>query len=174
MLPDLLRPGLRVVFVGTSVSTRSAAAGHYYSHPTNKFWQLLAHTGLPEGRSVGAPLDTTLPDMGIGLTDLDKNRAASSDALLAGSDYDVPGFLARIEVAAPIVVAFNGGNAADQVAKHLVQRKSTEGPADWKIGESLVYRLPSSSAAASINGDVKIEAWREFGSWVGKVAGTAD
>jgi G:T/U-mismatch repair DNA glycosylase len=87
MLPDLLRPGLRDVFVGTSVSTRSAAAGHYYSHPTNKFWQLLAHTGLPEGRPMGAPLDT---------------------------------------------------------------------------------------AAASIKGDLKIEAWREFGSWVRKVAGTVD
>jgi hypothetical protein len=37
MVSDLLRPGLRVVFVGTSVSKRSAAAGHYCSNPTNKF-----------------------------------------------------------------------------------------------------------------------------------------
>src|SRR4051794_23614074 len=95
MLPDLLRPGLRVVFVGTSVSTRSAAAGHYYSNPTNKFWQLLAATGLPAGSPVGAPLDATLPDIGLGLTDLVKRRAASSDALLQGGDYDVPRFLSR-------------------------------------------------------------------------------
>jgi TDG/mug DNA glycosylase family protein len=72
MLPDLLRPGLRVVIVGTSVSTRSAAAQHYYSEPRNKFWQLLAATGLLEGRPVGAPLDSTPLEMGIGLTDLAK------------------------------------------------------------------------------------------------------
>jgi TDG/mug DNA glycosylase family protein len=166
MLPDLLRPGLRVVFVGTSVSKRSAAAGHYYSNPTNKFWQLLAATGLPGGRPVGAPLDVTLPDIGIGLTDLVKARAASSDSALAADDYDVPGFLARLDTAAPKVVAFNGGKAADRVSRSLGYGPSAEGPADWRIGESLVYRLPSSSASASISTARKMAAWRAFGDWV--------
>ena len=165
MLPDLLRPGLRVVFVGTSASTRSAAAGHYYSNQANKFWQLLAAKGLPEGRPVGAPLDETLPDMGLGLTDLVKRRAASSDALLQRSDYDVPAFLARMEAAAPKIVAFNGGRAADEVARYLDYGKSAEGPADWQIGSSLVYRLPSSSGAAAIGTAMKMAAWRKFGAW---------
>ncbi len=154
-----------MVFVGTAASTRSAAAGHYYSNPTNKFWELLAATGLAEGRPLGAPLDTTLPDMGLGLTDLVKRRAASSDALLNNADYDVPGFLARIEAATPTVVAFNGGKAADQVARYLGHGKSVEGPANWLICESHVYRLPSSSAAASIGTAQKVAAWREFGAW---------
>jgi TDG/mug DNA glycosylase family protein len=166
MLPDLLRPGLRVVFVGTSVSTASAAAGHYYANPTNKFWQLLAATGLVEGRPVGAPLNATLPHMGLGLTDLVKTRASSSDALLKGSDYDVPAFLCRIEAAAPSVVAFNGGRAADRVARYLGHGKTIDGPADWRIGNALVYRLSSSSAAASIGTELKVAAWREFGAWV--------
>jgi len=125
---------------------------------------LLAATGLAEGRPLGAPLDTTLPDMGLGLTDLVKQRAASSDALLKTSDYDLAGFVARIETAAPKVVAFNGGKAA--VARHLGYGKSVEGPADWRIGESLVYRVPSSSAAASIGTAQKLAAWRQFGAWV--------
>lgn len=166
MLADLLIPGLRVVFVGTSVSKQSAAAGHYYSSPTNKFWQLLAATGLPDGRPVGAPLDATLPGMGIGLTDLVKRRAASADLMLGPSDYDVAGFLARIEAAAPQVVAFNGGEAARRVARALDQDQPTEGPADWRVGPSQVYRLPSSSAAASIGTALKMAAWNAFGDCV--------
>jgi TDG/mug DNA glycosylase family protein len=171
MLPDLLRPGLCVVFVGTSASTRSAAEGHYYSNPANKFWQLLAASGLPEGRLVGAPLDGALPDMGLGLTDLVKRRAASSDALLERSDYDVPGFLTRIEAAAPKIVAFNGGKAADKVARYLGYGTSVEGPADWRIGSSMVYRLPSSSGAAAIGTAKKMAAWREFGAWAREQTG---
>jgi TDG/mug DNA glycosylase family protein len=166
MLPDLLRPGLLVVFVGTSVSTQSPAAGHYYSNPTNKFWQLLAATSLAAGRPVGAPLDSTLPGMGIGLTDLVKGRSVSSDSLLTDRDYDVSGFLARIDEAAPNVIAFNGGKAADQVSRFLGFGSSSDGLAGWCIGRSMVYRLPSSSAAASIGTERKMSAWRAFGAWV--------
>jgi len=166
MLPDLLEPGLRVVFVGTSVSTRSAAAGHYYANPANKFWQLLAATKLHDGHVLGSSLDTQLPSLGIGLTDLVKTRASSSDARLEQGDYDVAGFLRRIEAAAPQVVAFNGSSAADKVSRFLGHGASVEGPNQWRIGRSLVYRLPSSSAAASIGTQRKMAAWREFGDWV--------
>jgi TDG/mug DNA glycosylase family protein len=166
VLPDLLRPGLEVVFVGTSVSTDSAAAGHYYSNPTNKFWELLAASGLAGGKQLRPADDVQLPDLGIGITDLVKGRAASSDSLLHASDYDVHGFLARIEAAAPQVVAFNGSKAADEVSKHLGFGPSQEGPASWLIGTSRVYRLPSSSAAASIGTERKTAAWRAFGDWV--------
>ena len=80
--------------------------------------------------------------MGIGLTDLVKGCSASSDSLLIDRDYDVPGFLARIEEAAPKVIAFNGAKAADQVSRFLGSGSSFEGPAEWRIGRSLVYGCP--------------------------------
>jgi G:T/U-mismatch repair DNA glycosylase len=166
VLPDLLRPSLLVVFVGTSVSRQSAAADHYYSHHTNKFWQLLAATGLPGDHPMGAHLDRTLPTIGIGLTDLVKKRAASSDSAPIKSDYDVPGFLARIEEAGPRVVAFNGQTAADKVSRFLGHGASVDGAATWRIGRSRVYRLPSSSGSASIGTARKMAAWKEFGDWV--------
>lgn len=46
VLPDLLRPGLDVVFCGTAVATASAQRGHYYAGPGNRFWQLLHESGL--------------------------------------------------------------------------------------------------------------------------------
>jgi TDG/mug DNA glycosylase family protein len=41
VLPDLLRPGLRIVFCGTAAGTVSAARGVYYAHPQNRFWSAL-------------------------------------------------------------------------------------------------------------------------------------
>ena len=45
-LPDVLRPDLDVVFVGTAAGRRSAAVGAYYAHPGNRFWKTLHSTGL--------------------------------------------------------------------------------------------------------------------------------
>lgn len=42
MLPDLLRPGLRVVFIGTAAGAASARAGAYYAGPGNQFCLRLA------------------------------------------------------------------------------------------------------------------------------------
>ena len=49
-LPDQLRADLRLVFVGTAASTRSAAVGHYYAHPSNRFWRALHEAGITPRR----------------------------------------------------------------------------------------------------------------------------
>ena len=53
-LPDLLRPGLDLVFVGINPGERSASAGHYYAHPGNGFWPAFSASPL-------AQLSATLP-----------------------------------------------------------------------------------------------------------------
>ncbi|MFA9401021.1 MAG: mismatch-specific DNA-glycosylase, partial [Acidobacteriota bacterium] len=112
MLPDILSSNLLVVFVGTAKSTASARAGHYYANPRNMFWDLLRATGLTGGAPIGPNEDRTVLDFGVGLTDLVAGRAASSDGLLRAGDFDLPGFVERMEQNRPLVVAFNGGNAA--------------------------------------------------------------
>jgi len=73
ILPDLLSADLNVVFCGTAVSTTSAARGHYYSKPSNKFWQLLHDAGFTP--DLLRPEDeVALPSLGIGITDLVKTR----------------------------------------------------------------------------------------------------
>ncbi len=37
-LPDLLRPGLDVVFVGINPSIYSVQQGHYFARRANRFW----------------------------------------------------------------------------------------------------------------------------------------
>lgn len=167
MLPDRLAPNLLAVFVGTSVSTTSAARKHYYAHHSNRFWQLLDATGLTGAAQLTSSRDEEITNYGIGLTDLVKGRAASRDDLLQPSDYDVPGFIDRIERVRPLAVAFNGGEAARRVARHLKVPVVLDGPTEWSVGGAVAYVLPSSSAMnTSITFAAKRERWRTFGDWV--------
>ena len=46
ILPDLLQPGLDLVFCGTAAGRRSAEEGAYYAHPGNLFWRTLHAVAL--------------------------------------------------------------------------------------------------------------------------------
>ena len=109
-LPDLLAPDLRLVFVGTAASRRSAATGHYYAHPQNRFWRTLHEVGLTPRRY--RPHEyADLLTLGIGFTDLCKLGAGMDhEALKAG--VDVAGFAAKMKTFAPATVAFTSKKAA--------------------------------------------------------------
>src|SRR3546814_13773735 len=52
VLPDVLAPGLRLVFCGSAAGRKSAELGAYYAGPGNKFWPTLYEIGLtPRHRS---------------------------------------------------------------------------------------------------------------------------
>ncbi len=170
VLPDYLQPNLRVVFTGTSVATASARDGHYYSGRGNKFYEFLWESDLTGDRQLLPSEDSLLLSFGIGLTDLVKRRASSSDANLRSGDFDVQSFLTKIERNRPFVVAFNGQKAAKRVAG---RRGSSLGLADWKIAESAVYVLPSSSSADAdpdhhAPKESKIAWWIEFNTWLNR------
>src|SRR5262247_3627183 len=113
VLPDLLLPGLRLVICGSAAGAVSAARGAYYAGPGNRFWHILAATGLTPRRLEPAAFRELL-DFGIGLTDLVKT-ASGSDASLPRAANDVPGLMTRIRAAAPALLAFNGKRAASVV-----------------------------------------------------------
>src|SRR5205085_11021447 len=46
ILPDRLRPGLKLVFCGTAAGRQSALQQAYYAHGQNKFWKTLHRVGL--------------------------------------------------------------------------------------------------------------------------------
>lgn len=171
MLPDYLEQNLDVVFVGTSVATASAARGHYYAGPGNKFWELLWEAGLTGDRVLSPEQDAWVLRFGIGLTDVVKSVAASSDSLLKSTDYEVADFLAKIEAFGPRVVAFNGKEAARRVFRHLRELEPTLGPSEVRLGSSRVFVLPSSSGANADRRNLapkssKAEWWRDLGDFV--------
>ena len=79
-LPDHLRPDLSIVFVGINPGLRSAALGHHYAGPSNRFWKLIYDANLvPEPLSYRD--DGRLPEWGLGLTNLVSRSTASMESL---------------------------------------------------------------------------------------------
>lgn len=144
MLPDLLAPGLAVVFCGTAAGSASARAGHYYAGPGNRFWPLLAETGLTPRRL--APAEGALAArFGIGLTDIAKG-VAGADRDIPRAAYDPEGLVARIAPLAPRALAFTSLTAA----RAALGRRCAPGPQPERpFGPSTaVWALPSPSGAA--------------------------
>jgi TDG/mug DNA glycosylase family protein len=88
-LPDVVAPGLDVLFCGINPSLMSAARGHHFARPGNRFWPALHLAGLTPHRLVPEE-DRELPRYGLGVTNLvDRpTRAAAEltpDELRAGA-----------------------------------------------------------------------------------------
>jgi double-stranded uracil-DNA glycosylase len=66
-VPDVLAPGLRVVFCGINPGRVSAAAGAHFANPRNDFWRLL-HEARFTSRSYAPDEQFGLLGEGIGLT----------------------------------------------------------------------------------------------------------
>jgi TDG/mug DNA glycosylase family protein len=142
VLPDLLRPGLSVVFCGTAAGSASARAGAYYAGPGNAFWATLHATGLTPVQLAPAEYER-LPEFGIGLTDICK-VLHGSDEEVGMAEFDVSGLQARVAAAEPDNLAFNGKNAA----RAALERTVAYGLQEERIGGAAVWVLPSTSGAA--------------------------
>jgi double-stranded uracil-DNA glycosylase len=154
ILPDVLAPGLRVVFCGYAPGTASARAGAYYAGPGNRFWLTLQEVGLTP--LLLRPADfARLPEFGIGLTDVSKT-ASGSDREVGRRGVDPARLAAAIETVSPTHLAFNGKNAA----RAALGRKVDYGPQPERIGGATVWVLPSTSGAA--RGFWDVEPWREL------------
>ena len=84
ILPDVLAPGLRIVFCGTAAGAVPAARGFYYAHPQNRFWRALHAAGLTP-RLLAASEFATLPAYGLGLTDIAKSVSGMDKQLPPGA-----------------------------------------------------------------------------------------
>jgi TDG/mug DNA glycosylase family protein len=82
-LPDVLATGLRVWFCGINPSLISAATGHHFARPGNRFWRTLHEAGFTR-RRLAPSEQRLLLDAGIGLTNLVDRATASAAELSAG------------------------------------------------------------------------------------------
>ena len=143
VLPDLLQPGLALVFCGSAAGAVSAAAQAYYAGPGNRFWPMLVATGLTPRRL--APQEyRLLPTFGIGLTDVCKTAWGADKDLPAAAD-DPEAVRAKIARYRPRVLAFVGKRPATLV---IGRRKLETGLQPERIGESRLFVLPSPSGLA--------------------------
>jgi len=155
VLPDVLRPGLRVVFCGTAASTASAQATSYYAGAGNKFWSTLHEIGLTP--RLFAPGDyASLSKLGIGLTDIVKNQSGvDREIRFAGDGAAV--LRGKVLKVQPTFLAFNGKRAAKEF---LRVPKVEYGLCQEMVGTTRLYVLPSTAGNASGYWDIGL--WHEF------------
>lgn len=143
-LPDLLQPGLRVVFCGTAAGARSAQVGAYYAGQGNKFWRTIHAIGLTP-RLLDPHEFRLLPTFGIGLTDIAKTYSGADKGLRV-AHFDADGLRRKIALAAPRVLAFNGKRSAQALFDGTIVAYGRQAE---RMGTTAVYVLPSTSGAAS-------------------------
>ncbi len=159
VLPDVLSPGLKVVFCGSAAGTRSAAVGAYYAGPGNRFWPLLHELGLTPRRLRPEEFRDVL-QYGIGLTDLAKKVWGADVVLPKGSD-DPAGLRERILAARPGVLAFNG----KRPAQAFLGCRATCGLQPETLGETRIFVLPSTSRA-NVHFATDEPAWRDLARYL--------
>ena len=157
ILPERLRPGLKLVFCGTAAGRQSALQKAYYAHRQNKFWNTLHKIGLTP--RLFTPQDyEKLWELGIGLTDIAKfsfgmDHQLPKDALGAQA---VAALKARIRKAKPQILAFTSLNGGRKV----MGPKAVAGEQAEMLGETQVWILPSPSPLAANHWD--IAPWRDL------------
>jgi TDG/mug DNA glycosylase family protein len=79
-IPDIIAPNLRVLFCGINPSVYSAAVGHHFARPGNRFWRSL-HTAGFTNRLLSPFEDRDLLQFGYGLTNIVDRATARADQL---------------------------------------------------------------------------------------------
>lgn len=161
ILPDVLKPDLKIVFCGTAASRISAAVGAYYANPTNYFWRTLYSAGF-----IGEPLSAAefqrLAEFGYGLTDLAR-QVSGNDVDLERADFDTVALREKMVHYQPRMLAFTskrGGSAfLERPTGKIIYGLQAE-----RIGETQLWVLPSPSGSARRYWDETI--WRDLAQYV--------
>lgn len=113
-VPDLLGPGLRLLFVGINPGLWTAATGMHFAHPGNRFYPALFRAGIITREIVrGVPMSDDdrrhLIDRGVGITNL-VARATSTAAELSAEELRAGGERLRelVRERRPVVLAVAG------------------------------------------------------------------
>ena len=79
-VPDIIAPDLHILFCGINPSLYSAAVGHHFARPGNRFWRSLYAAGFTE-RLLAPFEDRDLVQFGYGLTNIVDRSSARADEL---------------------------------------------------------------------------------------------
>lgn len=141
-LPDVIAPGLKVLFVGINPGLYTAAIGHHFGRPGNRFWPALAAGGFTK-RLLSPYEELELLKEGLGITNVVPFATAAADELTP-NDFIKGGqrLLDLIKKYTPRVVAVLGMGAY-RAAFH--QPKAKLGLQPEKIGDAYVWLLPNPS-----------------------------
>ncbi|GIF21341.1 TDG/mug DNA glycosylase family protein [Actinoplanes tereljensis] len=141
-IPDLVGPGLRVLFSGINPSLYSAATGHHFARPGNRFWPALHRSGFTP-RQLHPSEQAELPALGLGITNVVARATARADELSPAELIAGGRVLAALAAEwKPRYLAVLGVTAYRTA---FARRRATIGPQDDTVGGVPVWVLPNPS-----------------------------
>lgn len=156
-LPDLLADDLDVVFIGINPSLYSAARGHYFARPSNRFWPCFSRSLLSRRSREGLGVaqlkpehDHALLQYGFGFTDLVKRATVRASELTAEEFASgIASVRAMIERRRPRIACFHGITGYRRVHQAIAASDPAPvlGSQPARISETRLFVVPSPSGA---------------------------
>ena len=141
-IPDLVGPGMRVLFSGINPSLYSAATGHHFARPGNRFWPALHASGFTP-RRLHPSEQSILPEFGLGITNVVARATARADELSPAELVDGGAILAALAARwRPRYLAVLGVTAYRTA---FGRPKAAMGRQDHEIGGVRLWVLPNPS-----------------------------
>jgi TDG/mug DNA glycosylase family protein len=141
-VPDVIAPGLQVLFCGINPGLYTAAVGHHFARPGNRFWPALFASGFTD--RLLSPFDERqLLESGYGVTNVVMRATATADQLtpeeLRAGGKRLSAKVRRYKPAYLAVLGVGAYRAGWNRPKAVVGRQQEP------IGETVVWVLPNPS-----------------------------
>lgn len=141
-IPDVIAPGLDVLFCGINPSLYSGATGHHFARPGNRFWPALHLAGFTPRLLYPSEQDELL-SYGLGVTNLVARTTARADELTSEELRDgtrrLTALVERYRPHAVAVVGVTAYRAGFQRPRAAVGRQ------EERLGDALIWVLPNPS-----------------------------
>jgi TDG/mug DNA glycosylase family protein len=142
VLPDVIAGGLRVLFCGINPGMYSAATGHHFARPGNRFWPALFQSGFTP-RLLAPSEQELLLSFGLGLTNVVSRASAKAAELSAAELVEGASRLRRLcESFEPTFIALLGVTAYRTAFNRSEARL---GEQSERLGPSRIWVLPNPS-----------------------------
>lgn len=141
-LPDVIAPGLKVLFCGINPGLYTAAVQHHFARPGNRFWPAIHAAGYTP-RRLFPHEERELAGWGYGLTNI-VNRATARADELSGEELKAGGkvLAAKARKFGPAFVAILGISAYRAAFN---RPKARLGLQEETFGPARIWLLPSPS-----------------------------
>jgi TDG/mug DNA glycosylase family protein len=162
-VPDVLAPGVRVVFCGINPGRVSAAARAHFANPRNDFWRLLHDAGFTP-RLLDPQEQDELPGLGIGVTNAAYRTTPGSGDLRKGDFAGAANRLAALaDELRPRAIAFVGKEAY----RGAFGERPELGLQRRVLRDTALWVLPSTSPAnAAVPYGERLRSFRELHEWL--------
>jgi double-stranded uracil-DNA glycosylase len=141
-VPDVIAPGLKILFCGINPGLYTAAVGHHFARPGNRFWPALHKAGFTS-RQLSPFEERELLELGYGVTNVVNRATASADELnredLIKGARQLQRKVLKCEPVCLAVLGLGAYRAAFE------RPRAKPGRQDQTIGRSLVWVLPNPS-----------------------------